>query len=239
MNEDKTTYVVYTLCDPQTKMIRYVGLTKQTLKQRFSKHICGNVINWKRNHKKTQWIQDLKAIGLLPIIEELSTFDNYEDALLEETYFTYQALAWGFDLFNMQYGKHPTLETHLKARKEREKTPIDKRTREASKAAIIKPTVQFTRTGIFIKVWDYIAEAGRELNIERGSISRCCMNKAFLAGGFGWQYLDKTGIITPPIKQFKNESHLHWRKRQIEKLRHIDNGRRPGRPRKTSIHPWE
>lgn len=54
-----------------------------------------------------------------------------------------------------------------------------------------KPVGQYTRDGIFIKSYSSIKEAGRQTNIQHGSISGCAQgrSKNSHAGGFLWKFI--------------------------------------------------
>lgn len=63
---------------------------------------------------------------------------------------------------------------------------------------------QYGQDGILIKVWDCIAEAGRELNINSSSISNVCNGKTHTAGGYQFRYVD--GEVLDKIPQYINQS---------------------------------
>lgn len=44
--------------------------------------------------------------------------------------------------------------------------------------------------GYFIKEWESITEAARELNIERSGISRACSGIYKQCGGYKWTYIN-------------------------------------------------
>lgn len=53
------------------------------------------------------------------------------------------------------------------------------------------PIIQYTKSGDFVRVWSGAVEAGEALNIDKGSITKCCVNyKGYhkTAGGFIWKY---------------------------------------------------
>lgn len=73
---------IYILKDPQSNIIRYVGLTKLSLDYRLSLHL-------KEKHKvthKSHWIQSLKKQGLKPIIEQIDIADTIEELCNKEMY---------------------------------------------------------------------------------------------------------------------------------------------------------
>lgn len=55
----------------------------------------------------------------------------------------------------------------------------------------IKKVNQYSKQGEFIKTWESIAQAGRELNINHASISACCKGKLKTSGKYIWEYADK------------------------------------------------
>lgn len=56
---------------------------------------------------------------------------------------------------------------------------------------VAKAVNQYDLEGNFIKQWDCISDATRELHIDGGRITKCCQHKKYChsAGGFKWEYL--------------------------------------------------
>lgn len=87
---------IYTLENPDTGVIRYIGKTINP-SQRLKSHL------WTKNNslrtKKSNWIQSLKANGLKPIMRILDEVSesNWSDA---EKYWIEQFRQWGFELYN-------------------------------------------------------------------------------------------------------------------------------------------
>ena len=52
------------------------------------------------------------------------------------------------------------------------------------------PIMQFTLDDVFIRQWDYITQASRELGINLSSLSECLKGKQKTAGGYKWKYVD-------------------------------------------------
>lgn len=52
------------------------------------------------------------------------------------------------------------------------------------------PIIQYSKDGVFIKVWKSMREAARELNIQQGHIGKCCKNLYGFktVGGYIWRY---------------------------------------------------
>lgn len=79
---------------------------------------------------------------------------------------------------NAMFGKSHSAETKKKI--------SDSRKNDKNPNA--KKVNQYDTDGIFIKTWDYIKQAGENLNIPYQNISRCCRTNKGTAGGFKWSY---------------------------------------------------
>jgi hypothetical protein len=66
---------IYTLKDPRTDLVRYVGKTVVLPRIRYAQHLY----NWQRSITKVNsWIQSLSLNGLKPAMEIVGEFDNNE-----------------------------------------------------------------------------------------------------------------------------------------------------------------
>ena len=91
---------IYSLTDPITNQVRYIGKA-DNIKKRFSSHIClKNLI--KPTHKNN-WINSLKNKGLKPILNIIDEVPNNEWEFWEQ-YWISQFRVWGFDLTNLTEG---------------------------------------------------------------------------------------------------------------------------------------
>ena len=54
--------------------------------------------------------------------------------------------------------------------------------------SLSKKVLQYSANGEFIKEWESVSEAGRELKINPSNISTCALGKRALAGGYIWKY---------------------------------------------------
>lgn len=54
-----------------------------------------------------------------------------------------------------------------------------------------KKVAQYTKDGIYLRTWDGMREAEKELGINHSSISKCCRKQQKTAGGFIWCYIDQ------------------------------------------------
>lgn len=97
MKEDNI--YIYTLTDPRTGSVRYVGKTNNT-KNRLKLHLQ----NKKQNHSYiNNWIKQLKRNKLKPIMEVVDTVPK-NDWEFWETYWISQFKTWGFNLCNHTEG---------------------------------------------------------------------------------------------------------------------------------------
>ena len=87
---------IYTLEDPTTKVVRYIGKTEESLSKRLTKHVYDS--KRKISHRNN-WISSLVKQGLRPTITLLEEVTS-ERWQLEEKYWIAQFRAWGFDLVN-------------------------------------------------------------------------------------------------------------------------------------------
>lgn len=59
---------------------------------------------------------------------------------------------------------------------------------ERQRYKVSKPVYQFTLSGELIKEWKSASDAARELHINPGRISDCCLGKTKYSHGFLWRY---------------------------------------------------
>ena len=92
-------YKIYTLADPDTGEVRYVGKTKNSLQHRLKQHIYET---FRYKSYKASWIKGLLLNEKMPIIELLD--ETNEDWQSLESYWIAQFKSWGFKLVNMTEG---------------------------------------------------------------------------------------------------------------------------------------
>jgi len=89
---------IYTLANPITNEIRYVGITTGTLKHRLAQHLSD-----KRRNKRTSWIKSLSKKDIIPKIELIDIVSD--DIWIEEEKFYISYLRYlGLRLVNMTNG---------------------------------------------------------------------------------------------------------------------------------------
>ncbi len=60
---DERTASIYTLTDPRTSEVRYVGVTAGSLEVRLKGHL-----RYKGKDHRTAWVRSLLAVGVTPVI---------------------------------------------------------------------------------------------------------------------------------------------------------------------------
>ena len=205
---------IYTLSDPTTNMVRYVGKTNN-IKKRLILHM--STIEKYKSHKNS-WLKFLKAKSLKPIIEIIDVV-NEENWGFWEQYWISQFKTWGFNLVNStDGGENPPSwkgcthsDEYKKIRKEiminnnpaknmnniwrnnislahKKNKYLPKKAIEINKIKI----VQYSLNGDFIRIWDSITDASRGVNLKSsGGIGCVCNGKRNKAGGFKWEYYEK------------------------------------------------
>ena len=95
----KMEYKIYTLEDPITAEIVYIGLTKRTLKMRLRHH---NADYKRHDTKRSKWIKTIRENGALPVIKALDVIitEDKKEALELESFYIQLFISWGFDLLN-------------------------------------------------------------------------------------------------------------------------------------------
>lgn len=93
---------IYTLADPNTGEIRYIGQTVRTLERRLKCHIDESRKRIYEHNHRLNWIRNLDKKGLRPIIELLD--DDNVTWNETEIYWIAQFKVWGFNLINATNG---------------------------------------------------------------------------------------------------------------------------------------
>lgn len=166
---------IYTLSDPLTGEIRYIGKTKHPLNIRCSQHTYDKAVN-----HRTNWIKSLSRIGTSPKIELLDISSDTEASEIER-YWIAQFKAWGFDLVNQTSGgegapgRIVSEETKLKHSKAMIKTAGRK-------------VHQYDLQGNMLNTFDSVAEASDKTGASRTKIVAVCKGRRKMTAGFQWAY---------------------------------------------------
>lgn len=196
--------IIYTLADPNTGEIKYVGKTSKTLEERIVTHIRDAKYKQQSN-KRLSWIKKLLNNNLIPKIEEIEIIDEKFGNEIE-IYWISQFRAWGFNLKNMTEGgdggklsievrkkiskntkgKKRSQETKDKMSKSKKGTMMGEKNHRYGTHTTGKIALQFSKNGYFIKQWNSLTEAAETLNLDVTNISRACRGERKGTGGFKW-----------------------------------------------------
>lgn len=237
-------YKIYTLADPETNIIRYIGKTKESLNNRLSKHINDSK---KANNRRCNWIKKLTKAGLKPKIEILETLENNKQCSWAEIYWISQFKTWGFDLINTTEGGEGYLgykptEITLKRQSERmlkwwetRKKPKKQTLSKKEQYFLLSnslsvPINQYDLKGNKIKEWKSTNEVMRFFNIGAGSITNALKDNERVSLNSFWRYKkqensEKITVKFKDVKSIKfsvinienNEVFTYQGKKEIEK----------------------
>lgn len=193
---------IYTLTDPLTNEVRYVGKTTNLLR-RLNAHINRSK---KYKYHSARWINSIIEKGLKPIMSVIEECDekNWED---KEVYWInyYRGL---FDLTNIldggghsatygRLGKPWSEEQRINNRKTRLGMKVN-HTEEGNKKRVEgirryynqnkKQVYQYDLNGCFIKEWSSAVDVEKELGVKHSNITKVCKCLGKQAGGFMWSY---------------------------------------------------
>ena len=197
-------YYIYTLSDPTSNEIKYIGKTKN-IKNRLNSHMTpSNLKNtWTA---KSKWLKHLKNNNLKPIIETLDTGNknNIDDL---EIYWISQFKTWGFNLKNETEGGISPIKKGDKLKK----THIESLKKSHPNK---KPVCQYTLDNVFVEEFESINKAIEKTKIKH--ISCCCNGNRKSAGGF---YFRHKNNYFPYVKRKDYWTGAHHSKETKEKLK--------------------
>lgn len=174
---------IYTLSDPNTNRIRYVGRTYRP-QRRLQEHIW-LAANKKHNPHKSRWINNLFDNRQIPVFEIIDEASEREWANLEILYVRAFKI-FGAELLNASIGGAMVFDrTGLKDSEEVKKIKI--KTNGKSKKVI-----QLDLEGTIIREWCSARQAALFHQVNRSHITECCrgVNHRKTVFGFKWKYVD-------------------------------------------------
>lgn len=169
----KTTFI-YTLSDPETDEIRYVGKSN-TPSVRAKQHLRDE------NTRKCAWVKSLAKRGLVPKLEVLDEVPETEWQFWEQHWIQVVS-GWGFRLTN---GDSGGLGSHRFSPSLREKIANSLRGKPQPWNRV--SVCAYTKNGDFVAEYPSVAAASETLNTSHGNIVRAA-KKLTMAYGFQWRY---------------------------------------------------
>lgn len=103
---------IYTLSNPITNEIKYIGQTRKSLEERLRNHLKS-----KEKVYRVHWINSLKKDGIVPKIDLLEEVDE-KDASMTEIFWISMFKTWGFNLCNLTEGGETSTTKHIIRSKE-------------------------------------------------------------------------------------------------------------------------
>jgi len=208
---------IYKLLDPDTKEVRYVGKTVQTLKKRLSGHITRSKYN--RSAHVSCWIHSLIQNGKKPIIELIEECENW---VKREQYY----IAKFPNLCNHSIGGESGMLGYIPTQEHRDKIAnklkgkkrpdnVRKKISEGHKGKIISqktrdklrkinlgkkedinirlkkaksPVLQFNLDGSFVKEWGSLGLIQETTGFLKSNISSCCHGRLKTAYNYKWSF---------------------------------------------------
>jgi group I intron endonuclease len=214
---------IYILKHPETFEVKYVGKTNN-INRRFAQHKSKKCLEKTGSKKLASWILKLLSNDLLPIMEIIEecednwaerekywisyysntnlcnlseggegvghndfTKSKIKNALLGRKRSDEEKKAISKAMTGIKRGKYSTSNGH----KERYKDPEE---RKKHSVKLRKKVGQYDLENNLIQEFESAREASRQLNIDCGSISKCCRNKQKQCGGFTFKYITNENI---------------------------------------------
>lgn len=174
-------YYIYTLTDPNTNEIKYIGKTNN-IKNRLKRHLLPSNLKNKWT-AKTKWLIHLKQNNQKPIIEILDIDIKYNINDLE-IYWISQFRTWGFNLTNETNGGDGFDWT---GKKHKKKSINKMKMNHPLRKVVIQYDI---KTNNFICKFNSLHEASEKTKLCRNHISRCCKGqKGFnTVGGYFFRF---------------------------------------------------
>lgn len=190
-------YKIYSLNDPITNEVRYVGKTVSALYKRLSSHYRD-----KKKSYKTNWIKSLKKLKLKPTINliEICKEKNWQDR--EKFWIKYyrskvkltnlleggQGLPKGY-----KHSEETIKKIQIAAQKNTKGRfykgqKFSKKTNKKKAEALKKEICQIDKNFKLIKIWKGIIDASIKTKIDKNNISSVLKKRTISAGGYYWCY---------------------------------------------------
>lgn len=165
---------IYSLADPETGHIRYVGKSNQP-EYRLKTHRRAE------HSKKGRWVAGLTKRGLRPVMEVLDEVPD-ADWIFWEQHWIQVVEGWGFRLLNMDRGG---LGNHRLTAEITAKISASLKGRPATR--LKRPIHSYALTGEYVESFASVTAAAVALGGSHGNICRA-MRARIASSGRGWSY---------------------------------------------------
>ena len=191
---------IYTLEDPITKEIRYIGRTKNSLKVRLSGHLSKSKKG--KNHKDN-WLKNLTNQKLKPIINLLEVVEGWTESYQKEQQIIKEYLKKGFNLVNLHdRGEGGLLRSFSQEQKDKISNTVKKLHNEGKLSCGRKMIDLYDLNGVFIKHFESYKECANYLSISEKQIQISIKRKAKSIKKFQYKLIN-----TEIPLYYINESH--------------------------------
>lgn len=179
--------IIYTLLDPITLKVRYIGRTKNSLEKRLGEHISKSRLNYNNTHK-SNWIKGLLQQNLKPIIRKLCVIKGWNNSYNVERLLINK---YKDRLLNHNDRGEGGLNTQVTSiMKNKISSKLKEYFKDPSNRRGLKEIFVYNLKGEFIKKFNSRADAARELKISRKCISKCFMKTKSRLHIQGYQFSD-------------------------------------------------
>jgi hypothetical protein len=178
------TATIYTLSDPRTGAVRYVGKTvDMAARLREHRRAVGRTA-------KARWVKMLKGLGLSPVLEPLETVpvSKWQEA---EVYWITQLKALGIKLLNGDCGGLGSDRLPVEV-----KQKISASLTGRPNTALARPVAQYNKDGFLVMVFDSYQTAAKAVSGSHSNICRAVIKGKVGAYGFLWRKVDGE----PPLR---------------------------------------
>lgn len=215
---------IYSLTDPRTNLIRYIGQTAHSLEKRYGEHIRNAKYVKTKNQSVYRWIGELIDAGLLPTINSLETC---EIELLNDREIYWINQYFGENLTNMTKGgdgitfieKKPFSDEHRK--RIGNSCRGDKHYRYNKPAFNIKKICAFdVNTGEHHKTYDSIKLASIDTGVSTTAIHFCLNGSRNSSGERIWIYESQLneGLVELRRKRYQENPPNEIKRISIQKI---------------------
>lgn len=190
---------MYTLSDPTTGLIRYVGKTERGLERRLREHLYE--YNLRGDSPKNVWIRPLVKLNLKPLIEALEEFTSAAEMDEGEAFYVSYLRYIGADLTNTTDGGEVGFRgKHTATTKEK----IGRAHRGIKKGRLHGIRTSRARGGRPIldstgNRFETLADAARKHDVYVGQVSHVIHGRSRHAGGIVFAYEDSLPPGTLPV----------------------------------------
>lgn len=198
MEKNSKAQFIYSLNDPITNEIRYIGKTGN-IEDRYKRHLQKCYLDkYDKNTHKSNWIKSLLKMGLKPILNIIQEC-NTENVNELEVYWISKFKKDGIKLTNSSMGgevgvdwtgKHHTNESKEKIRKSKEKYRI--------------PVIEYDLSGKILNRYNSLMDASDKSGHHIYLISNCCKKRGSYTVG-GGKFWRESSEKQPSTFRYEND----------------------------------